>query len=143
VKLGNLELVNKMIMITTFEDLPNEILINILEYIACPCAVYYSFNKLNHRFDTILRSVRLNLNICMEDKQSLEITRYFSFNCNRLRINNICPSISLENFSRLRSLTIIEPTDAQINSIQSQTLPMLEYLSSPATMVRNSFFHKK
>jgi hypothetical protein len=123
-------------MITIFEDLPNEILINILEYIASPVAVYYSFNKLNHRFDIILRSVRLNLNICMEDKQSLIITRYFSLNCNRLRINNICPLISLENFSRLRSLTIIEPTDAQINSIQSQTLPMLEYLSSPATMVR-------
>jgi len=130
-------------MITNFEDLPNEILINILEYIASPVAVYHSFNKLNHRFDIIIRSVRLNLNICMEDKQSLTITRYFSLNCNRLRINNICPLISLENFSRLRSLTIIEPTDAQINSIQSQTLPMLEYLSSPATMVRilnrNSF----
>jgi hypothetical protein len=125
---------------TTFEDLPNEILINILEYLASPVAIYYSFNELNNRFDNILRSVRLNLDIFMEDKQSLTITQCFSANCHRLRVDNVCPSISLENFLRLRSLTMIEPTDAQINSIQSRTLPMLEYLASPASMV-SFLFH--
>jgi len=126
-------------MITTFEDLPNEILINILEYIASPVAVYRSFSKLNHRFNIILQSIRLNLDIFMEDRQSLTIIECFSSYCNRLRVDSVCPSISLEQFSLLRSLTMIEPTDAQINSIQSQTLPMLEYLATPASMVSFPF----
>jgi len=122
-------------MKTTLEDLCNEILIDILEYIASPIDVYFSFNKLNHRFDTILQSVRLNLDIFLEDQQSLRIIRCFSPHCNRLRVHNVCPSISLRNFSRLRSLTMTEPTDEQIDSIQSTTLPILEYLASPASMV--------
>jgi hypothetical protein len=126
-------------MITTFEDLPNEILINILEYIASPVAVYRSFSKLNHRFNIILQSIRLNLDIFMEDRQSLTIIECFSSYCNRLRVDSVCPSISLEQFSLLRSLTMIEPTDAHINSIQSQTLPMLEYLATPASMVSFRF----
>jgi hypothetical protein len=124
-------------MITKFEDLPNEILINILEYIASPIDVYCSFNKLNHRFDIILQSVRLNLNIFSEDKQSLTIVHCFSTYCNHLCVYNVCPSISLERFLHLRSLKITEPADAQINFIQSTTLPMLEYLASPASMVSN------
>jgi hypothetical protein len=122
-------------MITNFEDLPNEILINIFEYLSSPIAIYYSFKKLNYRFNCLLYSIRLNLDIFTEDQQTLTLIDYFSHSCIRLRINNVCPSISLERFSQLRSLTIIEPTDAQINSIQSQTLPMLEYLASPASMV--------
>ena len=122
-------------MVTIFEDLPNEILINILEYIVSPIEIYRCFNNLNCRFNTILRSLHLNLDILMEDKQSLTIIHYFSFYCNRLRVDNVCPSISLENFPHLRSLTIIEPTDRQINSIQSRTLPLIEYLACPARMV--------
>ncbi|CAF2546407.1 unnamed protein product [Rotaria sp. Silwood2] len=117
------------------EELPNEILINILEYIGSPVDIYNSFNKLNRRFNIILRSIRLSLDIFLEDKQSLTIIRYFSVYCNRLRVYNVCPLISLERFSQLRSLILIEPTDAQINSIQSTTLPMLEYLASPASMM--------
>ncbi|CAF3739509.1 unnamed protein product [Adineta steineri] len=122
-------------MKTIFEDLCNEILIDILEYIATPHEIYHAFSNLNQRFDTILRSIRLKLDIYVEDKQSLTLINYFSSYCNCLCINNVCPTISLNNFSRLRSLTISEPTDEQINSIQSTTLPMLEYLSSPASML--------
>ena len=122
-------------MITHLENLPDEILIDILEYVASPVDVYHSFNKLNRRFNIILRTIRLNLDIFLEDKQSLTIINCFSKYCNRLRVYNVCPSTSLERFSRLRSLKITEPTDAQINLIQSRTLPVLEYLASPASMV--------
>ena len=122
-------------MITKFEDLPNEILINILEYIESPIDIYRCFNNLNHRFEIILRSVSLNLEIFLEDKQSLTILDCFSTYCYRLCVYNVCPLISFDRFSRLRSLKITEPTDAQINLIQSITLPMLEYLASPASMV--------
>jgi hypothetical protein len=122
-------------MITKFEDLPNEILINILEYIGCPINIYRCFNNLNYRFDIILRSVPLNLEIFLEDKQSLTILDCFSTYCYRLSVYNVCPLISFDRFLRLRSLKITEPTDAQINLIQSITLPMLEYLASPASMV--------
>jgi hypothetical protein len=122
-------------MITNFENLPNEILINILEYISSPVDIYRTFNKLNRRFDTILRSVRLNIDVCGEDTQDLTLMHCFSTYCNHLRVRSVYPSIRLTDFSRLRSLTMIEPTDAQIDSIQSQTLPILEYLASPASMV--------
>lgn len=122
-------------MSSCFEDLCNEILITIFEYLASPVAIYRSFGRLNRRFHFLLQSIRLNLDIFTEDKQTLTITRYFAAYCNRLRIDTVCPSISLEDFSRLRSLTIIEPTDAQIDSIQPKILPMLEYLASPASRV--------
>ena len=117
------------------EDLSNEILMIILEYVASPVAIYRSFRRLNYRFDLLLYSIRLNLDIFTEDKQTLAITRYFAAHCNRLRLDTICPLISLENFPQLRSLTIIEPTDAQIHCIQSNIFPMLEYLASPASQV--------
>lgn len=119
------------------EDLCNEILMIILEYVASPVAIYHSFRRLNYRFDLLLHSVGLNLDIFTEDKQTLAITRYFAAHCNRLRLDTICPLIALENFPRLRSLTIIEPTDVQIHSIQSKIFPMLEYLASPASRVSN------
>ena len=121
------------------EDLPNEILINILEYIASPLDIYRSFNKLNYRFEILLRSVSLNLEIFSEDEQSLTILDYFSTHCCRLCIYNVCPSISFDRFLYLRSLKITEPTDVQMNLIQSITFPMLEYLASPANMVRYFF----
>lgn len=122
-------------MTTQFEDLPNEILLNIFEYVACPEMIYNCFQNLNQRFTSLLKSLHLNIDILVEDQQFLFILRYFSTHCHRLRLDNICPSIDLEYFPQLRSLTIIEPTDAQINSIQSRTLPMLECLSTPASFV--------
>ncbi|CAF1604955.1 unnamed protein product [Adineta ricciae] len=122
-------------MKTTLEDLCNEILLQILECVHNPYDIYRAFSRLNHRFDLILQSVRLQLDIFVEDKQSLTMIRYFSANCTHLRIYNMCPSISLQQFLRLRSLTIHEPTDAQMNLIQSTTLPMLEHLASPASMM--------
>ncbi|UJR10724.1 hypothetical protein I4U23_014914 [Adineta vaga] len=121
-------------MKTTFEDLCNEILINIVEYIADSNDIYRAFENLNHRFDLILQHVRLQLDIFSEDKQSLTIVHYFSAHCTHLRLHHICPSISLRQFSQLRALTINEPTDVQMNSIQSSILPMLEHLTSPASM---------
>ncbi|CAF4982014.1 unnamed protein product, partial [Rotaria socialis] len=58
------------------------------------------------------------------------LAHYLSTHCNRLLMCNICPSITLVRFLRLRSLTMIEPTESQFNSIQSRSLPMLEYLRS-------------
>lgn len=124
-----------MVLVTRFEDLPNEILINIIEYVGSPAVIHRAFKRLNHRFNLLLQSIRLNLDVFTEDRQTITATQYFAAYCQLLRINNVCPSISLETFPRLRSLTIIEPTDAQMNSIQSNILPMLEYLACPASMV--------
>lgn len=122
-------------MITTLEDLSNEILLQVFEHLAVPTDVHGAFCNLNHRFDVLLRSVRLPLDIFVEDEQSSTMIRCFASFCIRLRVHNLCPSISLRHFPQLRSLTITEPTDAQLRSIHPSTLPLLEYLHSPAAMV--------
>ncbi|CAF1004571.1 unnamed protein product [Adineta ricciae] len=122
-------------MIGKLEDLPNEILANIMEYISSPNDIYQAFNNLNQRFQTILQHLYLNIDISHEDKQILLSNRLFASYCNRLRLFNICPSISLHKFSRLRSLTMKEPTESQVNSIRSSVLPLLEHLTAPPTMM--------
>ncbi|CAF0957474.1 unnamed protein product [Rotaria sordida] len=122
-------------MITTFENLPNEVITNIIEYISSPNDIYHAFAGLNQRFDIVLEFVRLSIDIFRENKQNLMLAHYFSTNCDRLRLYNICPSIKLIRFLRLRSLTMVEPAESQSNSIQSRSLPMLEYLTGPATMI--------
>jgi hypothetical protein len=125
-------------MITTLENLPNEIIVNIVEYVSSPADAYRAFIGLNRRFDNILRRVRLCIDVFWEDKQYLTLSRCFASYCDRLRVFNVCQSITLIRFSRLRSLTMTEPTDAQINSIRSTGLPMLEYLATPASLVSSS-----
>jgi hypothetical protein len=124
-------------MVSKLEDLPNEIIVNMMEYISTPSDIYRAFAGQNHRFDSILRFVRLSIDLFREDKQTILTTRLFSSYCNRLRLFNICPSISLVRFSRLRSLTIIEATESQVNSIRSGALPMLKHLTTQATLVRH------
>lgn len=122
-------------MITKFEQLPNEVLINIMEYISSPIDIYQAFAGLNQRFDLILQFLPLSIDVSQEDKKTLTLIHYFSAHCHRLRVFCNCPSMILIRFSRLHSLTMIEPTELQINTIQSTALPMLEYLASPASLV--------
>ena len=126
-------------MISKFEDLPNEIVTNIMEYISSPCDIHHAFNGLNQRFNIILRFIRLSIDIFEENKQNLFFAHYFAAHCDRLRVFNVCPSLSLVRFLRLHSLTIMEPTESQINSIRSKALPMLEYLATSPTAV--SYFN--
>ncbi|UJR35084.1 hypothetical protein I4U23_027859 [Adineta vaga] len=104
-----------------------------MEYISSPNEIYRAFAGQNHRFDSILQYVHLSIDFFHENQQNLLSLRYFSSYCNRLCLYNICPSISLIRFPRLHSLTIIEPTESQINSIRSSALPMLKYLVAPPT----------
>lgn len=121
---------------TRLEDLPNEILLHIIECSGSPADIYRSFHGLNRRFYHLIHRVQLSLDVYCEDKEYSFLTEYFSWNFQRLCIFSLCPSIRLDRFVHLRSLTITEPTDNQIHSIQSRTLPELEYLCSPASMVR-------
>ena len=121
---------------STLEDLPNEILLNILEYLSSPAELHQSFYRLNDRFDHLLRCLRLSVDVFWEDKDAFTLMQYFAWNFNRLRLFNTCPSICLHRLDGLRSLTMVEPTDAQLHSLHSHTLPLLEYLASPASMVR-------
>jgi len=43
-----------------FECLPNEIIINCLEYFNAP-DIFYTFEQLNHRFDKLIRTIPLCL----------------------------------------------------------------------------------
>lgn len=120
---------------TTFEDLPNELLLNIFEYLSTPADIHRSFNRLNDRLDHLLQSLRLSIDVFCEDEECLSLMNYFTWNFNRLRLFHTCPSIGLDRLHGVRSLRITEPTDAQMQSLHSHTLPLLEYLASPASMV--------
>ena len=120
---------------STFEDLPNELLLNIFEYLSTPADIHRSFNRLNDRLDHLLQTLRLSIDVFCQDEECLSLMNYFTWNFNRLRLFHTCPSIGLDRLNGLRSLRITEPTDAQMQSLHSHTLPLLEYLSSPASMV--------
>ena len=128
---------------TRLENLPNEILLQIIEFVGTPIDIYRSFNGLNRRFTDLLHRLSLSLDVLSEDKEYFFLTEYFQWNFHRLCVFSICPSIRFDRFRHLRSLTITEPTDAQISSIDPKTCPHLEYLSSPATRVKPSLETRK
>ncbi|CAF1309651.1 unnamed protein product [Adineta ricciae] len=52
---------NEKIGVMTFERLPNEIVLECLEYLNA-LDIFYSFNQLNNRFDQLIRTIPLHIN---------------------------------------------------------------------------------
>ena len=49
-------------MITKFEAVPNEILFHCFQYLSNAIHLFYSFDRLNDRFNRLIRSIRLHIN---------------------------------------------------------------------------------
>ncbi|CAF1479139.1 unnamed protein product, partial [Rotaria sordida] len=60
-----------MMNISKFENLPNELIIECLEYLYI-FDTFHSFNGLNDRLDKLIRTVPLHLNFILVNKKRLE-----------------------------------------------------------------------
>jgi hypothetical protein len=118
------------------EDLPNELLWFIMEYIP-PIDLFHTFFNLNQRFNTILRSIHFRLNLLFTNNKQYN---YF--------LNTILPNIQsnwIESFyiddissrlysinilENLRSLTIYHLHTKNLVLLSNTILPKLKQLDS-------------
>jgi len=112
-------------MFTLFEHLPNELLLDVFEYIDTQ-DLYQGFWGLNIRFDNILRSLK-NLSLFIEKNDPLLIA-IFASQIVRLEVNT-WHEIDLSQFSNLKSLKLCRTTRNQVTKIRPDILPNLVYLS--------------
>ena len=77
-------------MVTKFEVLPNEILIQCFQYLNAPY-LFYSFDRLNHRFNDLIRHIPLCINL----KEDLAKSTFENF-CTKMSSN---PGIKDQVFS--------------------------------------------
>ena len=127
-----------------FENLPNEILLDCLKYFHA-LDLFYSFSQLNQRFDQLIRTLPWYV-----DFQDVQRSLYDRFcqhmlddldgqeQIDSLRLSNentpgqiedFLSRFSLEQFSRLRSLTLIDLGNNNIQSLKD-ILPKLSQLTT-------------
>ena len=125
------------------ENLPSEILVDCLKYFHAWDLVY-SFSQLNRRFDQLLRTIPLHLNLQHIHKSAYDVlcqhmllNRAMEKQIVALRlsnektpgvINDFLSKFSLDQFAQLRSVTLI---DLRENNIQllKQILPKLSQIT--------------
>ena len=123
--------------IPLLEHLPNEILLEIFDYLPL-CDLIRAFSNLNQRFNRILFSSNIYLRILYPDDleqkhinqkflfQSLNNHRYLC----RLRLTHdrTTPQESFINYSHIRSLILDTPISKFLDLITPEQFPCLEYL---------------
>ncbi|CAF1089491.1 unnamed protein product [Adineta steineri] len=102
-----------------FELLPNEIFIECFQYLNAP-EVFYSFDRLNYRFYTLIRTIPLWLNF-----EEFKKSKFNQF-CTRGQIEEFLSLFPLNEFINLRSLSL---TDLKEENGE-QLKPMLALLSN-------------
>ncbi|UJR19796.1 hypothetical protein I4U23_022929 [Adineta vaga] len=130
---------NKLQSITTFECFPNEIIIECFEYFH-GLEIFYSFDDLNSRFNKLIRTIQLNMNFeyvrkiifdkfCQTMQSNPETKKQIS--SLKLSNKNTCGQIqhflslfSFNEFTSLRSLTLIEVEENNIDQLKTM-LPLL------------------
>ncbi|CAF1250917.1 unnamed protein product [Adineta ricciae] len=136
---------NEKIGMMTFERLPNEIVLECLEYLSA-LNIFYSFNQLNNRFDQLIRTIPLYINgefasksifdqFCLRMLLDPTIKRQISSinlsgdpTCYQIR--SFLSFVSLDELPSLRSITLtrLEKSDASKFISILPNLPNLRYL---------------
>lgn len=123
--------------IPLFEHCPNEILLEIFDYLSL-CDLIRAFVNLNQRWTNLLFSSNIHVRILYPDDfeqktinqnyllQSLNNHRYLS----RLRLTHdrIPPHQTFINYSHIRSLILDTPISKYLDVITPEQFPCLEYL---------------
>ncbi|CAF1461275.1 unnamed protein product [Rotaria magnacalcarata] len=112
-------------MITLLEDLPNELLLDVFEYISGR-DLYYSFLALNSRINYIVRSLK-NLSLMIYKNEPLLI-QTFADKIFRLQVSNHYDITDIDHFPNLRSLSLYNANDKQLDQIRYDCMPNLMYL---------------
>jgi hypothetical protein len=130
-------------MSTRFEQLPNELLLNIFIYFDIR-NLFHSFWGVNDRFNNLLHAVN-NLSFIMEKNESLLI-EIFARQINRLKIMTPQP-IDFSQFSNLHTLELTRACVIQMEQIRSDIMPNLVnlsistpfYISLPLELIKEIF----
>ena len=115
-------------MTKTLEQLPNEIFIEIFQYIPMR-NLHRSFHGLNHRINSILGSVPTPLAFRWVRREEIcnPYVTFFAARIRKLLVRHSAP-LNLVHFPNIRHLELERPTIEQCNEIQPHTIPHLEYL---------------
>ncbi|CAF3849172.1 unnamed protein product [Adineta steineri] len=114
-------------MITSLEDLSNEVFLEIFDYVKIH-DLAYGFWNLNKRLNQLIRSLK-NLSLIIKKENTYE-SIVFSQQIIRIVIVTLA-NIELNPFSNLRSLTLNMANENHLKQIRSDILPNLVYLSIP------------
>ena len=109
-----------------FEQFPNELLLDIFDYIDIR-DLFYGFWGLNKRLNYLIRSLR-NLSLNLE-RYDLSLISLFSNHIHRLVLNT-WQDMDLRQFPYLHSLILHQITSNQLRQIRSDLMPYLTYLST-------------
>lgn len=127
---------NKLRIMTTnfsighFEELPDEILLDLFENYIRLIDLYIAFSSLNHqRINRILNSSRISIDIPSKDIYHHRSFAHFAQQIISLRLRSFCNDIDPSKFVNLRYLHMEKPTRPQLLSIQGEYLPNLSHLS--------------
>ena len=119
------ELMNEPI--ASLESFPNELLLELFEYIS-PDHLYQTFFHLNTRFHSLIHSLRNLRVILVENWDDHEYSvPFYASQISSLIIKHDHP-MDFSFYRNLRSLKLSRPTNEQCNAIQSTFLPNLEHL---------------
>ena len=110
--------------IRVFEDLPNECLFDIFDYLDIR-DIYNGLSDLNSRLNGLIDHMR-NLSLTLERNEPMLLS-LFASRITRLTLNT-WQEIDLCQFTSLQCLTLHQTTINQIHQIQSNHLPHLIYL---------------
>jgi hypothetical protein len=114
-------------MSTRLEDLPNELLFSIFEYMDV-VDLYHGFWGLNQRFGQLLQVLK-NLSLTIEKDES-KLISLFGHRIVRLVIDTSL-DVDFSQFPYVHSLILNQMTRNHLQQIQSKRLPHLTYLSTP------------
>ena len=110
-------------MINKFENLPNEILLNIFQYLNLR-DLFHGFWLLNQRINQLIRSMK-NFSFKIEDNQT-ELLSLFAHQISRLTLNT-SDDIDFNQFHSLHSLILEKLTPNQYKQIRSKSLSYLSF----------------
>jgi hypothetical protein len=113
-------------MIPRFEDLCNELLLDIFDYVD-PRQLYHTFWNLNSRLNNLLTSVT-GLQLLVDGEENEETIALLTPHISCLKINT-WNEINLNGFYNLHSLVLTRPSPIQLKQIRADTMPKLTHLS--------------
>jgi len=113
-----------------FEQLPDEILLDLFENYMRLIDIYLGFYLLNHhRINRIINSAQFYIDIPSKDIFYSKAFSHFAHQIVSLHLSTFCNDLDISKLVNLRFLHIEKPDRPQIVSIRAEFLPNLTYLS--------------
>jgi hypothetical protein len=117
-------------LIGYFEQLPDEIILDLFENYIRLVDLYLGFYLLNHcRINRIINSAQFYIDIPSKDVFHTKSFSHFVNQIVSLHLSAYCHDLDLSKLINLRLLHIEKPAETQLLSIHADRLPNLSYLS--------------